>query len=341
MLRPLLAAALIATAAMPALASAACAAGQKVQEKGLVPIGGIQQWVTISGRNCANPVVLVLHGGPGNPLSPYSKALYGGWEKEFTIVQWDQRGAGMTYGASKPAEDEPLTIEQMRDDGIALAEYLAKKFDKQKITLIGGSWSSVLAVHMIKARPDLFEAYVGAAQIVSYRENPHAAYQRLLAVTRRANDTEAVKQLEALGTPPWTDPHNFGIMRRVIRKYEAQVTEPAPKAWWKPSPEYATPEAMANYEGGEDYSYIQFVGMRGDGMYSRVDLPKLGTSFKVPFYLLQGEEDLLTTPDVARRYFDSISAPQKEFILLPRVGHDPNPTLVAAQYKLLKEHLQP
>jgi pimeloyl-ACP methyl ester carboxylesterase len=187
----------------------------------------------------------------------------------------------------------------------------------------------------------LFEAYVGAAQIVSYKENPAAAYQRLLAITRKANDTEALKQLESLGAPPWTDPHNFGIMRRVIRKYEAQVTEPAPKAWWKPSPEYATPEAMANYEGGEDYSYIQFVGMKGDGMYSRVDLPKLGTSFKVPFYLLQGEEDLLTTPDVARRYFDSISAPQKEFILLPRVGHDPNPTLVAAQYKLLKEHLAP
>ena len=338
MLRPLFAAALIATA--PASASAACTPGQKVNDKGMVQIGGIKQWITVSGKNCANPVVLMLHGGPGNPLTPYAKVLYGSWEKDFTIVQWDQRGAGMTYGANKPADDEPLTLELMRDDGIAVAEYITQKYGKRKIGLVGASWSSILGVYMIKARPELFEAYIGAAQMVSYKENPIATYNKLLAITRKANDTESLNKLEALGIPPWTDPHNFGIMRRVIRKYENLVVEPAPKAWWTLAPEYATPEALANYEGGEDYSYLQFVGLKGDGMFSHVDLPKLGPSFKVPFYLLQGEEDLLTTPDVAKRYFDSITAPQKEFILLPRVGHDPNPTLVAAQFKLLKEHVQ-
>lgn len=337
--RLLLAAAIIATA--PALASAACTPGQKISDKGLVQISGIKQWITVSGKNCANPIVLVLHGGPGNPITPYAKALYGAWEKDFTVVQWDQRGAGMTYGANKPSEEETLTLEQMRDDGIAVTEYITKKYGKQKVGLLGASWSSILGVYMIKARPELFEAYVGAAQMVSYRENPSATYNRLLSITRKANDTESLTRLEALGAPPWSDPHNFGIMRRVIRKYENMVVEPAPKAWWKPAPEYATPEALANYEGGEDYSYIQFVGMKGDGMFSHVDLPRLGTNFKVPFYLLQGEDDLLTMPEVARRYFDSISAPQKEFILLPRVGHDPNPTLVAAQFKLLKEHVHP
>jgi pimeloyl-ACP methyl ester carboxylesterase len=338
MLRPLFAAALIAIA--PASANAACTPGQKVNDKGMVQIGGIKQWITVSGKNCANPVVLMLHGGPGNPLTPYAKALYGGWEKDFTIVQWDQRGAGMTYGVNKPAGDEPLTLEQMRDDGIAVAEYITQKYGKHKIGLVGASWSSILGVYMIKARPELFEAYIGAAQIVSYRENPIATYNKLLAITRKANDTESLNKLEALGAPPWTEPRSFGIMRRVIRKYENMVVEPAPKSWWKLAPEYATPDALSNYEGGEDYSYIQFVGLKGDGMYSHVDLPKLGTNFKVPFYLLQGEEDLLTTPDVAKRYFESITAPQKEFIMLPRVGHDPNPTLVAAQFKLLKEHAQ-
>jgi len=337
MLRPLFAAALIALT--PALAGAACKPGQKVDDKGMVKIGGIQQWVTASGRDCANPVVLILHGGPGNPITPYAKSLYGSWEKDFTIVHWDQRGAGKTYGANKPSEDEPLTLEQMRDDGIAVTEYILKKYGKRQVGLIGASWSSILGVYMIKARPELFEAYVGAAQLVSYKENPISTYNKLLTLVRKANDSESLGKLEALGTPPWTDPRSFGIMRRVIRKYENMVTEPAPKAWWKPAAEYATPEYMADYEGGEDYSYIQFVGMKGDGMYSHLDLPRLGTAFKVPFFLLQGEEDLLTTPEVARRYFDSISAPQKEFIVLPRVGHDPNPTLVAAQYKLLKEHV--
>jgi hypothetical protein len=62
-----------------------------IDEKGYVSIGGIQQWVTIKGRNRANPVVLFVHGGPGNPMSQYAETLYKAWEGDFTIVHWDQR----------------------------------------------------------------------------------------------------------------------------------------------------------------------------------------------------------------------------------------------------------
>jgi len=94
---------------------------QKVNEKGFVSIGGIEQWVTVKGDSCANPIILLLSGGPGNPLSPYSDAIYGAWTRDFTLVQWDQRGAGMTYGRSPPSPDAKLTIKQMSDDGAELA----------------------------------------------------------------------------------------------------------------------------------------------------------------------------------------------------------------------------
>ena len=48
-------------------ASAACKPGMKISEESFVPIDGIEQWVTIRGADCANPVVLMVHGGPGNP----------------------------------------------------------------------------------------------------------------------------------------------------------------------------------------------------------------------------------------------------------------------------------
>ena len=57
-----------------------------VEESGFIPVGGIQQWLTISGGDRSNPVVIFLHGGPGNPLSPYSRALYGSWTKDFTCL---------------------------------------------------------------------------------------------------------------------------------------------------------------------------------------------------------------------------------------------------------------
>jgi predicted alpha/beta-fold hydrolase len=71
-----------------------------VKEELFVPIGGIDQWITIKGGNRNNPVVLFLHGGPGDALSPFADAMFAGWEKDFTLVPWDQRGAGRTYGKS-------------------------------------------------------------------------------------------------------------------------------------------------------------------------------------------------------------------------------------------------
>ena len=81
--------------------------------------------------------------------------------------------------------------------------------------------------------------------------------------------------------------------------------------------------------------------MHNDGMFVTVDLYKLGTDFKLPVYLVQGTEDLLTTQDVTQRYFDAIRAPVKKLVLVPRAGHDPNPPTVAAQARLLKEEIRP
>jgi pimeloyl-ACP methyl ester carboxylesterase len=302
-----------------------CDAGQgKLDEKGFVVIGGIEQWVTVKGDSCANPVILFIHGGPGNPLSPYSDALFGAWAKDFTLVQWDQRGSGMTYGRSTPAPDATLTIKQMSDDGAEVA-----------------AWGSILGVHMAKARPELFYAYLGTSQLVRNPENQQVSYVKLLGLARAADDKAALAVLEGVGAPPWKDPRSFGKVRRVIRKYEAKVATPPPAAWWKPAAEYTTPKAQADYENGEEFSFMNFVGLNGDGMISQVDLPRLGTDFAIPMFFVEGAQDLLATPDVAQRYYDSLTAPQKELVLLEHAGHDPNQDVIDAEYKLLKERILP
>ncbi|WP_220477000.1 alpha/beta fold hydrolase [Massilia cavernae] len=229
----------------------------------------------------------------------------------------------------------------MTRDGIEVAEYVAKRFGQKSVILMGSSWGSVLAVHMAKARPGLFTAYVGTSQLLSYRDNSQGSYRGILAAARAAGDSKTVAALEALGTPPWTNPRNFGIARRASRIYEGKATTPAPKSWWTPAPGYDTPKAAADYEAGEDYSYIQFVGMQGDGIYSKVDLPALGMRFDLPVYIIQGEQDLVTIPAVTKPWFDALSAPRKEYVLLPQVGHDPNIAMVDAQYKIVKTLARP
>jgi pimeloyl-ACP methyl ester carboxylesterase len=326
--------------AATALNAACRAPGQAVDEAGLVRIGGIQQWVTVEGQDCANPVVLIVHGGPGNPNTPFAHNLFGSWTKDFTVVQWDQRGAGKTYEASPPAEDQALTIEQLAADGVEVTRYVTQRLGKRKVILMGGSWGSALAVHIAKTRPELFHAYVGTAQLISYADDVKLSYARTLGLARAAGDAETVDKLEKLGPPPWTNPRAFGTLRRATRKYEALKTDPAPAGWLKPATGYDTPAYEAAYEAGEDYSFVQFVGLAGDGMGPRIDLAKLGTRFEMPVYLLQGEEDLVTPPEISRAYFDSLTAPAKAFISLPRTGHDPNRAMIDGQLQVLETRVR-
>jgi pimeloyl-ACP methyl ester carboxylesterase len=312
----------------------------KVDDAGFVIIGGIEQWVTVKGDSCANPILFFISGGPGNPLSGISESVYGAGERDFIVVQWDQRGSGMTYGRSPPAPGEKLTIERMTQDGNELAAYLAKRYGKPKVILWGSSWGSILAVHMAKAHPELFYAYVGTSQVVNSVETQAASYKKLQVLASIENDKDSLAVLDQVGAPPWTDPRSFGKVRRIIRKYEAKVTLPPPDGWHR-APAYTTAKAEADYEAGEDYSFLNFVGMHGDGMLSRVDLPKLGTDFAIPMFFVEGAHDLLAPPELARSYYESIRAPEKGWVLLERSGHDPNQEVVDAEYTVLRERVLP
>ncbi|MBD3835365.1 alpha/beta hydrolase [Brevundimonas sp.] len=314
-----------------------CAPGQAVHEAGFITIGGIEQWVVVDGADCGNPVVVMVHGGPGNPNTPFARNIFRDWENDFTLVQWDQRGSGKTYSANRPAEDEPLTLHDLTTDGVEVTRYAIQRFGKRKVILMGGSWGSALAAHMAIAAPDLFHAYVGTSQLVNYQEDLRVGYARTLALATAAGDSDAVARLEEIGAPPWANPRASGALRRISRKYEALVSEPAPSGWFAFGPGYDTPAYEADYEAGEDYSFLAFVGPANDGMGSGIDLRGLGLSFPMPVWMLQGEEDLVTPASVSRAYFDDLSAPRKIYVSLPRTGHDPNRIMIAAQYEALTQ----
>lgn len=64
-----------------------------------------------------------------------------------------------------------------------------------------------------------------------------------------------------------------------------------------------------------------------------------GFEFKIPIYLIQGVNDILTAAEINKPYFDKISAPDKAYYLLPDTGHGYNESVVATQYQILKEKL--
>jgi pimeloyl-ACP methyl ester carboxylesterase len=325
---------------MAGVTANAASAPQPVAEEMFVPIGGIDQWITIKGDDRNNPVVLVLHGGPGDAWSPFADSLFAGWNKDFTMVQWDQRGAGRTYAKNGPSIEPTMTVARMAQDGIEVSEFLVSHLGKRKIILVGGSWGSVLGIHMAHARPDLFYAYVGMAQMVNWQKNVSASYARVLEMARAADDRPAVTALTALGPPPWDDVHKWPAFRKVERVYQAKLAT-APPAPQILGPEYASPQEQAQDEAADDFSFVHFWGMTLSGPFTQVDLPALGTDFAIPIFVIQGEADLTAVPELAKSYFDSIVAPRKQFFLVPGTGHEPSVASIALAHKVLVEQVRP
>jgi len=169
------------------------ASPNSIDEARFVEIGGIQQWITIRGDDRNNPVLLFLHGGPGDAINPWAYAGFGGWSKHFTVVQWDQRGAGRTFGKNSGAPSGSITVARMTQDGIELAELLRRELRTDKLVLVGHSFGSILGVFMVKARPELFHAFVGTGQVADPRRNYAVAYSALLQKAQTLGDQPAIR----------------------------------------------------------------------------------------------------------------------------------------------------
>jgi pimeloyl-ACP methyl ester carboxylesterase len=54
---------------------------------------------------------------------------------------------------------------------------------------------------------------------------------------------------------------------------------------------------------------------------SQYDAWQQGTRFEIPFFIYQGENDVLLTPRLARTYFNDVVAPIKRMVLISDAGH--------------------
>ena len=108
-----------------------------------INLGGVGQWILIRGRDETKPVLLVLHGGPGETMMPWVDLFQRReLEENFVVVHWDQRNAGKSYSSALSGED--LDVEAYVDDTLELADLLTRRFRQDRIFLAGVSWGSAL-----------------------------------------------------------------------------------------------------------------------------------------------------------------------------------------------------
>lgn len=287
-----------------------------IDEGSFVIVGGIEQWITIRGWDRNNPVLLFLHGGPGDVTNPWTFALFAPWEKRFTVVQWDQRGAGRTLRKSGPAVAPTITVERMAQDGIELTEYLRKHLGKEKVIIVAHSFGSILGLRMAKARPDLFYAYVGTGQVADSTRSSSVAYDALMKKAKAVDDQRAIEELSHVGPPPYESGDGYRVQHKWANAFEGAdeflygtigLTLVAPGNTVQDTNDSAEGQMLS--------------GDRLVPQTKSIGPTDLGLEFSIPIFVFQGEQDFTTPTALAQHYVESIKAPRKAFVAISGGGH--------------------
>lgn len=281
------------------------------------PLGGLDQWVMLRGESVANPPLILLHGGPGLCETGFFRHFNAPLEKSFTVVYWDQRGAGKSFDRNIPRSS--MTVEQFISDLDELVDVVLKRLGKTKVAVFGHSWGSALGVLYAARFPEKVAAYVGSGQIGDWAAGESASYAFALAKAERLGKHRAVNKLRAIGPPPHTA-ESLWTQRMWLSRLEGRMR---PRAMLKLG------RAVL---AGQESSIFDLPGtMRGfrfslGAMWtevSRLNLIELVPALQLPVFFFLGRNDHWVPAELSVAYVGALTAPSKQLVWFEQSGHEP------------------
>ncbi|OFA05162.1 alpha/beta fold hydrolase [Duganella sp. HH101] len=294
-----------------------------VDESYTTTIGGIKQWLNVRGQDKSNPVILFLHGGPAAPLTPSTWEFQRPIEEYFTVVNWDQRGAGKTYLEAKPEEiSDSIHIDRYVKDAIEVAEFVRQRYGKSKVILMAHSWGTVIGMKAALERPDLFYAYVGMGQVINTPDNERLSFQYGLDQARAHNNAEAIAELNSIAPYPGNTPitrERIIIARKWPQFYGglSAYRDGGAKYYFDApllSPEYDCKAARAVDQGS------LFTLDRILPEFLLVDYKQV-RKFPIPVVMFMGRHDYTTPSAPSAAWLEQVDAPYKKGIWFERSAH--------------------
>ncbi|MFW5792958.1 MAG: alpha/beta hydrolase [Bacteroidota bacterium] len=290
-----------------------------------INLGGLDQYLIIRGVDKTKPVMLFLHGGPGSPEAAFMKHFNRDIENDYVMVYWEQRGAGKSFSKNIPPES--MTLEQMISDTQELSEYLIKRFNQEKLFLMGHSWGSFLGILTAYKHPELYYAYYGIGQVADQYQAEKVSFEWVKEQAKLKNDQSAISTLSKLSFPDstatvkeWID--FLMVERRYVSKFGGGVTREITGMWPLVkivlySPEYTFREKL-NFMNSSMFCLENlWMEVINTNLFNHID------SMQIPVYIFNGINDYQTSYTVAKDFFDQMDAPVKEFFTFENSAHSP------------------
>lgn len=284
-----------------------------IDEQLKMDLNGVPQFVSIRAEKENAPLLVYLHGGPGDAALPlvmkYNKML----EQQFTLVVWEQRGAGKSYYKF----DGPITIDVFLNDLHTLVERLLSRFHQSSLYLLGHSWGSILGLRFVQAHPELVRTYIGCGQVVNMRKSSKAAYEYALAHA----DKKSLEKLKGIDcsyqADGWLNDLLF-VTKQVVKHRGSLYGRRNYNDLILPflfSPYYTLPDLIRRQKGSlQAIQYLWQEVMQTDF--------EAQTQYGAPILLIEGRYDSHVSSALAKEYFDRIET-EKQFYWFEKSCHFP------------------
>jgi pimeloyl-ACP methyl ester carboxylesterase len=288
-----------------------------IAEAAYLRLGGVDQWVLVRGESVANPLLVMLHGGPGLSETDLFRYYNAPLERRFTVVYWDQRGAGRSFHRSLPRSS--MTVGRFVSDLDELVDAVCARVGRAQVAIFGHSWGSAIGSIYAARFPGKVAAYIGSGQVGDAVAGEAASYAFTLAEAQRRGKRRLVETLRAIGPPPHSGEEVF-TQRTTLTRLEGGMR---PKALWKMgrallhSPETSVldlPRTMRGFRFSLDAMWQEA---------SRLDLAALVPALQVPAFFFLGRHDHWVPAATSAAYIDALAAPSKRLVWFEESGHEP------------------
>ncbi|TDL66334.1 alpha/beta hydrolase [Rhodococcus qingshengii] len=282
-----------------------------------VEINGSKHEIMIRGNDKDNPVIILVHGGPGNPEIPYVTKYQNLLEKDFTVVHYDQRASGKSYHFFEDYSN--LSSDLLVEDLLAMTDYISKRLGKEKVILVGHSFGTHIAPQAASKAPEKYEAYIGIGQMSNTIESEIDGLNFTIEQAQKAGNTEDVLYLQGL-----TEKIKNGEMftpRNYVAKYGgySRLNE-------KLGDDNISVLFSSEYNLLDVIRYNRGIGYSQNILLKDIfenPISTIVTKLEIPTYFVMGKYDYMTSSNAAKNYFDKIEANQKEFISFDQSAHFP------------------
>lgn len=283
-------------------------------------IQGNKTAVLARGNDLDNPILLMVHGGPGYPDMMLSRCFDQGLLDDFTVVRYDQRGAGKSQ--EEKLVTSKLTIGNFTEDLLSLTDALTQHIPNVDIYLLGHSWGTILGVKAIHKAPEKYKVYIGMGQIVHEQRGDKISYQYTLDKAREKQDEEAITDLLELNPDSYSKTReHLHLQRKYLKQFGGSSHKPGImdelKACVLKSPEMNVLELFSYQSKGQALDELIFPQVLDIDFFT--EIPEV----KIPFFLFAGRYDYHVPSILAEQYVQALMAPQKEMIWFEESGHMP------------------